>query len=903
MKRLLYFLSFITSFSYAQELVRDINKTSLSQPSYSTGNCFSCGGKIYLGARDGEHGRELWITDGTEGGTRLIKDLEEGLLSGFFTAPTCRNGKLYFGGNGLWTTDGTAEGTTNVFPYDINGHAIVDDELIIVGPDATVYSANTDGSNLEIVKAFPLNSSIGLFATSTQLFFVVRLFNSNYTETGTQVWVYRDGSIGMVYEKEGEFAVNAQALFGERLLWQVSPGEIWISDGTQEGTMFLKDDLYLYAGNGSVPTIGGSALLLRNGGFETWATDGTPEGTVKIIDDFQVYNAIEYNNKYYFVARASNDMGDRIIRTDLDFSNTETFVESSAYPYSGVLLGIINDKLILGSQFENKGTELVATDGTTKTLIKDINKGTGSSSPQSFVAVDGGGIFLADDGENGLEFWVTDGTSAGTHLIKNIAAGTEGTGVSNTYFYNGKLYFYALTDSLDLFGPQLWKSDGTASGTTLVNQGTGYYGLMMGTGKYLVSEGFQKTDLETGEQSLFYNLYADYSGSGYSSNMKGIAVGNDIYFNAYFFPKSTGISTGNELWRVNPVTNEFALTKDINPGFESSIYYGDPQGAILSGKFFFAATAYGSDFEPWVTNGTEAGTFLLKDIAPEGGSYPAGFTSMSNKVYFVAASPVRRQIWVTDGTTGGTHLLKEQGELGGVISNGFGVLGNKLIYGWTPGDATAEIWSTDGTANGSSKIIALPGLPSVVSDFTTVGNKVLFVVDNQELWVTDGTADGTKELEFESAGAIYFPFPSVVKDGVMYFYLSQRFWRTDGTKVELIGSGDPTTNFSVNDNYLLFFQEHPTYGRELFRYDLSEISGVGSEEEVKQVPIIYPNPASHTLYVKTKTPTSLRIVDMSGREKYSQLINEDTGVDISSYADGMYVVILNDRQFKFIKRH
>jgi ELWxxDGT repeat protein len=57
------------------------------------------GPRVYFGATDGERGVELWTSDGTEEGTRLVQDINPGPGSsspdGFVVAGDC----LYFGAN------------------------------------------------------------------------------------------------------------------------------------------------------------------------------------------------------------------------------------------------------------------------------------------------------------------------------------------------------------------------------------------------------------------------------------------------------------------------------------------------------------------------------------------------------------------------------------------------------------------------------------------------------------------------------------------------------------------------------------------------------------------------------------------------------------------------------------
>ena len=73
--------------------------------------------------------------------------------------------------------------------------------------------------------------------------------------------------------------------------------------------------------------------------------------------------------------------------------------------------------------------------------------------------------FTADDGTNGSELWKTDGTSSGTVMVKDINSGSGSSVIYGLTDMDGDLYFNANDGT---HGHELWKSDGTASGTVMV---------------------------------------------------------------------------------------------------------------------------------------------------------------------------------------------------------------------------------------------------------------------------------------------------------------------------------------------------------------------------------------------------------------------------------------------------
>ena len=109
------------------------------------------------------------------------------------------------------------------------------------------------------------------------------------------------------------------------------------------------------------------------------------------------------------------------------------------------------------------------TDGTTlgTKLVKDIWQGANGSFPSSLVALGNGhAVFVADDGVHGSELWTTDGTAAGTSLVKDIHLGSQGAHLN--YFAaigNGQVVCSA-DDGIN--GTELWVTDGCNLGTHLV---------------------------------------------------------------------------------------------------------------------------------------------------------------------------------------------------------------------------------------------------------------------------------------------------------------------------------------------------------------------------------------------------------------------------------------------------
>jgi ELWxxDGT repeat protein len=100
-------------------------------------------------------------------------------------------------------------------------------------------------------------------------------------------------------------------------------------------------------------------------------------------------------------------------------------------------------------------------------LLKDINPNAvpGTAGAGNFVVANGLTFFLGNDATYGQELWCTDGTSAGTHLVRDIAPGNNSPGIERLTVVNNIVYFFA-NDGVN--GVELWRSDGTLSGTHIV---------------------------------------------------------------------------------------------------------------------------------------------------------------------------------------------------------------------------------------------------------------------------------------------------------------------------------------------------------------------------------------------------------------------------------------------------
>jgi ELWxxDGT repeat protein len=227
-------------------------------------------------------------------------------------------------------------------------------------------------------------------------------------------------------------------------------------------------------------------------GYELWKSDGSGEGTVLVkdicagIEGSFPRNFMVLNDELFFFAN-DGEYGSELWKTDgTDYGtvmvkdinpgsgNSSNNIVESFLAYSGYLLFSANDGI--------HGAELWMSDGTSEgtTMIKDINEGENSSRPGNFVELNDIVYFTAADysylNRNtqlsetfyNTELFRTDGTEEGTYLVKDINQDAQlGSLINHLNICNNTLLFTATT-SPEFYSGELYKSDGTSEGTLIV---------------------------------------------------------------------------------------------------------------------------------------------------------------------------------------------------------------------------------------------------------------------------------------------------------------------------------------------------------------------------------------------------------------------------------------------------
>ena len=414
---------------------------------------------IYFAALDQKHGRELWFSDGTEEGTYLVADIFPGSSD---AAPYkfISNGQFLFfnassegTGAELWRTTEDGKGVElvkDIYP----GPEASEPYAFSLHEKTLIFSANspevgeelwaTDGTNGEgaILIADVFTGAESSYPYHTTYFKGHTIFTADHPLIGNELW--RMETIGQdvvpvfdIHDDElenpssspDELTVTTHQLFFTAD--NVKDGtELWVSDGSKEGTVMVKD---IFPGRASSDPQEITALnqvkvntdhpLNRvvyfraddgSNGVELWKSDGTNEGT-KMVKDIWEGNASSapreftpWNTHMFFVAT------DNVMGTELWIARSDSVV----------------------------------------VRVHDICPGLQGSNPHSLVVWNEKLYFRADDGVNGEELWVSDGYSKGTVMLKDIVEiPVESSSLEIVPFKDG-LYF-AQNDGKR--GEELWK--------------------------------------------------------------------------------------------------------------------------------------------------------------------------------------------------------------------------------------------------------------------------------------------------------------------------------------------------------------------------------------------------------------------------------------------------------------
>lgn len=672
----------------------------------------------------------LWTSDGTARGTVPVTRF--GVASGPGALLAGLGGRAWFvaddgHGEELWSSDGSVAGTRPVTdfsdPHPFEAAPLTAETLALLGA-RMVFPARHEGN--------------------------LRLWSTSADMSAAQLLIGCLDGCPVVAPLPFAVVGNRAVLVGRN---PAGRAELWVTDGSGPGTQRLRS-ARAFAG---LVAVGGGVLFLERDedGLFVGKTNGTPAGTagrLAAADPARENLAgavAAFGGRLFFPALDPGGSGALWAVWPGGTAADEVFLPPPhaaqpgdapgfTFETSLSLLGRAGGRVLAWKCDEGQG--LYATDSWHMEHLLDPDDGRRGCEDVEAVAAGEGAVVrviaYSDALGDSMVHWATDGTRAGTSRIP----------VST--WYTSKpvpLADRALFTEGGFAEHLLWRSDGTAAGTGIVVElpwGSGemtsdgrnacFFQLFRGSFSSILGQQLWCSDgTPRGTRTVGPVLSAprlQYMDGGLA------LLAGRVYF--------CGTDDSRRGWSLFAI-GEGGIAAEIRPEaprIESCRY---PIGAAAGRIWFYARpTRDGEPTSLWASDGTATGTVRVAELAGEGSDpIPLG-----DVVIFVAArhGGGRRGLWRSDGTASGTGPLFEIGGDLNVAPVPVDpvVAGGRLWFAGIDRQHGIELWSTDGTADGTRLETDLAPGPawSNVRSLVPVGDKLYFVADDGErsgIWVID----------------------------------------------------------------------------------------------------------------------------------------------------------------------
>jgi uncharacterized delta-60 repeat protein len=739
----------------SMSMIKDLNVgTDSSNPS----DLLDVSGTLYFAASDASTGRELWRSDGSVVGTFRVADIVPGSGSSNPLPLAALGGNrllLTVDGTSLWVSDGTAAGTQkvgDVVPDTYSPKGVAGGRMFFTanspttGQELWTSDGTPQGTHLvkDIYPGTNRSSVDGPFAALGGIAYFSaddgvhgpELWRSNGTDAGT--YMVKDISPSTSFA-----SFRGLATLGNSIYF-MSPSsfsgwDLWKSNGTTNGTvlaiqMNLENPGPLYAV--------GNSLYFFNNTSQLFRSDGTTGGTAAVTTSIDPSGPI-----YDLHGIACYTVGNALWRSDATVAGTYLVQTSQFAIYNGV--STPTALYYIAADNGGYNPKLWRSDGTTAgSFVVDAPSLSQPAHlyPTALVSSGGKVFFSGYRADVSTElFAVSPGASAAA-LVKDINTSMPFGSEPIVYRTVGSYTYFLTRQDNQYDNYLLWRTDGTGAGTVFLAD-TGFNGagiraldaqpfgnsvLIKIGGRLLLTDPQPLTQRTLFQADTYYYLSSP------------VVLGNKIYFAA----TGPAPTYTNQIWVSDGQTT--SLLQMPPGGFTLN---GLGNLTVAGGVLYFSAADAGNNVELWRTDGTAAGTYIVKDINPgSSGSYPGGMWDVAGQLYFLATeADGKRRLWKSDGT--GARTVPAAPSLTVYNdSNGFtpvGVMGGSLYLPATldGGTTGVELWRTDGTPAGTRLVKDLnPGLSGInIAEFETVGSQLYFSALNQ-LYVTDGTDAGTRAL-------------------------------------------------------------------------------------------------------------------------------------------------------------
>ncbi|MGL4631176.1 MAG: ELWxxDGT repeat protein, partial [Leadbetterella sp.] len=425
--------------------------------------------------------------------------------------------------------------------------------------------------------------------------------------------------------------------------------ELWRSDGTASGTFMTRNI------NTGVASSSPSQFIALNDdvfftandvkhGREIWYTNSTTNSTYLLADlngggnpDYNynstVLEMIDHNNM--IIAMVSGEL--------LKFNKSTPPIKiynHHGYDPSQKPEFIKYDNKLFYKGYVNNGFELFSTDGTTASLVIDLETAYGGANPTNFYVFNG---FLYFTTHNYTKIWKTNGTSVGTVLVKQFLTGSI---KSKFHSLNGYLFFSCQETNT---GTELWKTDGTETGTTIV------------------------IDIFPGQQN--------------SAGVSGLFIYNNLlYFSAYN-------GTRRYLYKTDGTSNNTVI-------FSSVFYYNTP--IVFKNKlYFFSIENNNENYFLWTTDGINPPSKIKEFLKTNLQMEQIQLINVKDRylVFNILPNQSIHEFWISDGTSENTKKTKivRNKKIKEEYTNiqEYFLLNDKLYFAINDGIKGNELWIWD----------------------------------------------------------------------------------------------------------------------------------------------------------------------------------------------------------------
>jgi ELWxxDGT repeat protein len=485
-------------------------------------------------------------------------------------------------------------------------------------------------------------------------------------------------------------------------------------------------------------------------------------------------------------------------------------------------------------------------------------------------------------------------------LLKDLEPGNNvGSGPHQLTNVDGTVYFF--TDPGLTRRHALWKTDGTEAGTVMVKDSiisTPVAGRLMVQGVshdtmyYTVNTNVQAdttTELwivKNGSAPVLVTLLTSKMVNQFSNGepRKYAMAGSKLFFQMY-------TEHGYELWVSDGTAAGTHEVADLFPGENSGIKNGGTSDVPMlgyNGKIYFQGlTAYNGVKGLYSSDGNTI------DLVKEGDDFdPSSFTVFNNTLYFYAESAASGTgLWKTNGTNAGTVNVTNTG------FNGDAVIFKGNMY-YNVGNTTYKL---DGTTGNSAVFSDSTGAIYGMNNDYFFSRRTRFISTAPyvayDYLRSDGSIAGTQRIDDSVGCSASF----VVLNNIMYgIGLSDGLWKSDGTTAgaKKLLEGIVSSPIIVN-NRLVFVNFGNGTGYEPWVYiPAGGPSGIFESQQDNSDLTIYPNPSTGYVQLnidRISVNAVVEVYNTSGEKVYhAAMAKSQSEIDLSGFARGIYFVKIND---------